>query len=66
MEQIVILGVNKYDSTAFENIFTQCEAYGVNCVRIWTHTLGSASPEFDAAGNVTGLDSAFFPNLDDL
>lgn len=61
-----LVGVNKYDSTAFENILTHCEAYGVNCVRIWVHTIGCASPDFDAAGNVTGLDSAFFHNLDDF
>ena len=61
-----LVGVNKYDSTAFENMLTQCEAYGVNCVRIWTHTLGCASPHFDAAGNVIGIDPVFFSNLDDF
>ncbi len=61
-----LLGVNKYDSSVFESVLTKCEAYGVNCVRIWVHTLGCASPDFDTAGNVTGLDSAFFPNLDDF
>lgn len=58
---------NKYDSTVFENIFTQCENYGVNCVRMWIHDDGSSSPEIDTvSGYVTGLDSVFFPNMDDF
>ncbi|MBI4931605.1 MAG: T9SS type A sorting domain-containing protein [Bacteroidetes bacterium] len=58
---------NKYDSTVFENIFIDCENYGVNCVRMWIHDDGSSSPEIDTVtGFVTGLDSVFFPNMDDF
>ena len=62
-----LFGANQYDSSAFENILTQCESYGVNCVRIWIHNDGSASPEIDTTtGYVIGLDSDFFPNMDDF
>ncbi len=55
-----------YDSAWFEGAFAQCESYGINCARFWLHTDGSTSPEFDSIGYVTGLDSNFFSNLDDL
>jgi len=56
----------QYDSAWFENAFAQCEIYGINCTRFWLHTDGATSPEFDANGFVTGLDTNFFSNLDDL
>ena len=56
----------QYDSTWFETAFTQFESSGINCARFWLHTDGATSPEFDSSGYVTGLDSNFFSNLDDL
>ncbi len=56
----------QYDSTWFENAFAQYENYGINCARFWLHTDGATSPEFDSSGFVSGLDSNFFSNLDDL
>lgn len=55
-----------YDSTWFENTFTQLQNSGINCARMWLHTDGCATPEFDTNGYVTGLDSNFFANLDDF
>lgn len=55
-----------YDSVWFENTFSACESNGINCVRIWIHCDGRTSPEFDTSGSVTGLDTNFFSNLDDL
>lgn len=56
----------QYDSTWFENMFTQLEGSGINCARFWLHTDGCSTPEFDTAGYVTGLDSNFFADLDDF
>jgi Cellulase (glycosyl hydrolase family 5) len=36
---------------------------GANCARIWVHTDGSDSPQFDGQGKVTGLSGHF---LDDM
>jgi hypothetical protein len=52
-----------YNPTWFENFFTQCEANGINCTRLWIHCDGRASPEFDAGGYVTGLDPTFLADL---
>lgn len=54
-----------YDSTAFEDIFTKCEAYGVNIVRLWIHCDGRANPEFSKDGFCTGWDTDFYLDLDD-
>jgi mannan endo-1,4-beta-mannosidase len=56
----------QYDSAWFESTFTQYESYGINCARFWLHGDGATSPEFNSSGYVTGLDTNFFSNLDDL
>lgn len=55
-----------YDSTWFENTFSDCENYGINCVRLWIHCDGRSSPEFNSSGYVTGLDTNFFSHFDDI
>ena len=60
-----IYGAN-YNPAYFDSVFTQCQNYGVNCVRIWLHNDGGTTPEFDTLGFVTGLDTNFFSNLDDF
>jgi len=54
-----------YDSNWFDSIFTECENYGINCLRLWIHCDGRSSPEF-SNGYVTGLDTNFFSDLDDI
>lgn len=54
-----------YDTTWFENFFTECEDYGVNVIRLWIHCDGRSSPEFDVNGFTTGFDTDFFIDLDD-
>lgn len=53
------------DRQAFAAFFKDLRANGANCARIWVHTDGSGSPQFDAQGMVTGLgpDGRF---LDDM
>ena len=55
-----------YSPSFFTTFFQQCHSYGVNCVRFWIHCDGRTSPEFDNNGNVTGLDTNFFSNFDDI
>ncbi|MGE5670890.1 MAG: hypothetical protein ACM31E_05560 [Fibrobacterota bacterium] len=55
-----------YDSTFFKTLFQECKEYGVNCVRLWIHCDGRTSPEFDADGVVSGLDTNFLSNLEDI
>jgi hypothetical protein len=55
-----------YDSTWFENMFTDCEKNGVNVIRMWVHSDGRANPEFDENGFVTGPDTDFFIDMDDF
>jgi len=55
-----------YNPVWFENFFSQCEQYGVNCVRWWVHCDGRSSPEFDDNGYVTGLDSTFLGDFEDI
>lgn len=55
-----------YDRTFFTTLFQQCKQYGVNCVRLWIHCDGRTSPEFDDNGSVTGLDTNFLSNLEDI
>jgi hypothetical protein len=55
-----------YDSIWFENMFADCQSYGINCLRLWIHCDGRSSPEFDANGNVSGLDNNFFDDFDDI
>lgn len=53
-----------YDPEAFEKIFSDCEAHGVNVVRLWIHCDGRSNPEFKN-GFVTGWDTDFYLDLDD-
>ena len=55
-----------YSPSFFTTFFQRCQSYGVNCVRLWIHCDGRTSPEFDNSGNVTGLDTNFFSNFDDI
>lgn len=55
-----------YDRSFFTTLFQQCKQYGVNCVRLWIHCDGRTSPEFDENGSVTGLDTNFLANLEDI
>ncbi|MBN1809180.1 MAG: cellulase family glycosylhydrolase, partial [Planctomycetes bacterium] len=55
-----------YNASWFEDFFAQCETHGVNCVRLWIHCDGRASPEFDGSGYVTGLDATFLGDLEDI
>jgi hypothetical protein len=55
-----------YDAAWFETFFSECETNGVNCVRLWIHCDGWASPEFDGSGYVTGLDATFLSDFDDV
>lgn len=55
-----------YQPEWFEKMFADCQAHGINCVRLWIHTDGRANPEFDDKGFVTGVDRDFFPAFDDI
>lgn len=55
-----------YDPTWWNNAFAAMAAQKVNAARIWVHCDGRASPEFNSSGDVTGLDSNFIPNLQDM
>jgi hypothetical protein len=55
-----------YSPSFFTMFFQACQNYGVNCVRLWIHCDGRTSPEFDNNGNVTGQDTNFFSNFDDI
>ncbi|MFC1462994.1 S8 family serine peptidase, partial [Verrucomicrobiota bacterium] len=55
-----------YDPAWFEAFFTHCEENSINCARLWIHCDGRASPEFDASGYVTGLDTNFLSDLEDI
>jgi hypothetical protein len=55
-----------YSPSFFTTFFQACQSNGVNCARLWIHCDGRSSPEFDNSGNVTGLDTNFFSNFDDI
>ncbi|HEX2956676.1 MAG TPA: hypothetical protein VHO70_07585, partial [Chitinispirillaceae bacterium] len=55
-----------YDRSFFTSLFQQCQQYGVNCVRLWIHCDGRTSPEFSEDGSVTGLDTNFLSNLEEI
>ena len=55
-----------YDSTFFHTLFQECKSNGVNCVRLWIHCDGRSTPEFDDNGYVTGLDTNFLSDFDDI
>jgi hypothetical protein len=55
-----------YSPSFFTTFFQECQTYGINCVRLWIHCDGRSTPEFDDNGNVTGLDTNFFSNFDDI
>ncbi len=60
------VGGGSYSPTWFETFFADCEANGVNCVRLWIHCSGWATPVFNASGHVTGLNSTFLSDLDNI
>lgn len=53
-----------FSAFTFGKAFQNCKKYGINCVRLWIHCDGRATPEFDASGAVIGLDANFFSNFD--
>lgn len=55
--------VTDLDASYFEEILDSIQASGGNTMRWWLHTNGANSPQFDAAGNVTGLDPNAIPNM---
>ncbi len=55
-----------YNPSFFSKFFSECKDYGVNCVRLWVHCDGRSSPEFAADGSVSGLDSNFISDFDDI
>ena len=55
-----------YKPEWFEKMFSDCEANGINCVRLWIHTDGRSNPEFNSDGSVKGIDSDYYPALDDI
>jgi len=36
--------------TSFDSVFSQFEANGGNCMRLWLHTTGAYTPAFDSSG----------------
>jgi len=42
------------DMAHFDSVFSQFEANGGNCMRLWLHTTGAYTPEFDSGGTVIG------------
>jgi hypothetical protein len=55
-----------YKPEWFEKMFADCEANGINCVRLWIHTDGRSNPEFNTDGSVKGVDSDYYPAFDDI
>ena len=55
---------NEQTQAAIEADFAHMQQQGVQMVRWFILPDGRASPEFDAAGNVTGLDDYFYRDLD--
>lgn len=51
------------DRKAFAAFFADLRANGGNCARIWVHTEGTDSPQWDPQGRVAGLSGRF---LDDM
>jgi cellulase (glycosyl hydrolase family 5) len=53
-----------YNPDFFDSLFAAVAKAGGNSVRWWVHCDGRSTPEFDAQGMVTGLDSEFIPHFD--
>lgn len=51
------------DAPYFEGVLNSIEAAGGNTMRWWLHTNGRNSPNFDSAGNVTGISASTIPNM---
>lgn len=51
------------DAAYFEGVLDTIQASGGNSMRWWLHTNGANSPQFDASGNVTGLDANTVANM---
>jgi hypothetical protein len=48
------IGPGVTNFSRFESIFRDVHANGGNAMRLWLHTTGAATPQFDAAGLVIG------------
>ena len=58
-------GVSQQESTVrVDSDFSYLAKAGVHVIRWFVFADGKASPEFDANGNVTGLDEFFFKDMD--
>jgi len=57
------LGPDPVDVTTFTNIFKTVHDNGGNVLRLWLHTNGANTPEYNASGYVTGPGSASIQNL---
>jgi len=55
-----------YNSIWFENMFTESEKAGINCLRLWIHCDGRGTPAFTTTGMVSGVGSSFFTAFDDI
>ena len=57
-----------YDSSWWENFFSDLENYNANIARIWVFADGRCSPDFDEnnVNLVTGFDQYFYDDMDDL
>ncbi len=48
------LGPAKPDTVSFRTVFDSIQAHGGNALRLWLHTDGTSTPQFDAGGKVSG------------
>ena len=60
------VGGDGYNAKWFDTFFSQCQSSGVNCVRLWIHCSGWKTPNFDANGFVTGIQSNFLIEMDSI
>jgi PKD repeat protein len=63
------LSLSNYDSSYFENMFTDAQVQGSNSMRFWLHTNGGKNPEFKNTSDplkCTGIASSDTTNLKDL
>ena len=55
-----------YNALWFENIFSQAERSGMNCLRLWIHCDGRGTLNFTLTGAVSGIDTIFYSSFDDI
>ena len=55
-----------FNTSWFQQFFSDCDANDVNSVRFWLHCDGRGSPLFYSDGEVSGLSSTFLSNLNTL